>query len=59
MSNPTRTLLIGATLAAMQLAGRTGVAQAQAADQPVAGAAPTRPGSGPAPATARSPPATA
>ena len=34
MSKLTRTLLIGATLAAMHLAGATAVAQAQATDQP-------------------------
>jgi hypothetical protein len=35
MSKLTRTLVIGATLAAMHLAGMTAVAQAQATDQPV------------------------
>jgi hypothetical protein len=35
MSKLTRTLIIGATLAAMHLAGMTAVAQAQANDQPV------------------------
>jgi hypothetical protein len=35
MSNLTRTLIIGATLAAMHLAGMTTVAQAQANDEPV------------------------
>ena len=35
MSKLTRTLIIGATLAAMHLAGMTAVAQAQATDQPV------------------------
>jgi hypothetical protein len=35
MSNLTRTLIIGTTLAAMHLAGMTAVAQAQANDQPV------------------------
>jgi hypothetical protein len=35
MSNLTRTLIIGATLAAMHLAGMTAVAQAQANDEPV------------------------
>ena len=34
MSNLTRTLIIGAMLAAMHLAGMTAVAQAQATDQP-------------------------
>jgi hypothetical protein len=34
MSNRTRTLVIGATLTAMHLAGMTAVAQAQANDQP-------------------------
>jgi hypothetical protein len=34
MSKLTRTLIIGATLAAMHLAGMTAVAQAQATDQP-------------------------
>ena len=37
MSKLTRTLIVGATLAAMHLAGMTAVAQAQAADEPVAG----------------------
>jgi hypothetical protein len=35
MSNLTRTLIIGATLAAMHIAGMTAVAQAQATDEPV------------------------
>jgi hypothetical protein len=35
MSKRTRTLIIGATLAAMHLAGLTAVAQAQANDEPV------------------------
>ena len=35
MSKLTRTLIIGATLAAMHLAGMTAVAQAQANDEPV------------------------
>jgi len=35
MSNLTRTLIIGVTLAAMHLAGMTAVAQAQANDEPV------------------------
>jgi hypothetical protein len=35
MSNLTRALIIGATLAAMHLAGMTAVAQAQANDEPV------------------------
>ena len=35
MSNLTRTLIIGATLAAMHLVGMTAVAQAQANDEPV------------------------
>jgi hypothetical protein len=35
MSRLTRTLIIGATLAAMHLAGMTAVAQAQANDEPV------------------------
>jgi hypothetical protein len=35
MPNLTRTLIIGATLAAMHLAGMTAVAQAQANDEPV------------------------
>jgi hypothetical protein len=35
MSNRTRTLIIGATLAAMHLAGMTAVAHAQANDEPV------------------------
>jgi hypothetical protein len=35
MSNRTRTLIIGATLAAMHLVGMTAVAQAQANDDPV------------------------
>jgi hypothetical protein len=60
MSKPTRTLLIGATLGAVHLAGLTAAAHAQAVDQPLTGGALTRrPSSVPAPATARSPPATA
>jgi hypothetical protein len=43
MSKLTRTLIIGAVLAAMHLAGMTAVAQAQADDQPTGGQATRRP----------------
>jgi hypothetical protein len=43
MSNLTRTLIIGATLAAMHLAGMTAAAHAQATDQPAGQQATRRP----------------